>query len=256
MSPAPQMKPRAFFITGTDTGAGKTVLGTLLTRQLHERGVRVAALKPLCSGGRDDAVALWIAAGKVLALDEVNPWHFRAPLAPVLAARRERKRVRLTEVVEHIRRASRGFEVVVVEGAGGLLSPLGEDFASRELIVALRATPIVVAPNRLGTVNQIRLTLEALPARWAARAQVVCFDLPGPDSVMRANAALLGEFIEPRRIHRLPWLKSGVRLAQLPPRGRLRGALQALVQSILPRLAETDSGLASSRRVHYRKAHR
>ncbi len=210
------------FITGTDTDAGKTVFATLLTRFLRERGARVAALKPLCSGGRDDAVALSTAAGKVLALDEVNPWHFRAAIAPVLAARRERKRVRLAEVVKHIRRVSRGFEIVVVEGAGGLLSPMGEDFASRELIVALKATPIIVSPNRLGAVNQIRLTLEALPAGLAARAQVVFFDLPKPDSATRTNAELLGEFIEPRRIHRLPWLGAKAKPTDLTLRGRLR----------------------------------
>ena len=105
------------FITGTDTDAGKTVLATLLTQWLRASGVRVAALKPLCSGRRADAAALRAAAGQVLPLDTVNPWHFRAPLAPVLAARRERQQVRLAEVVEHIRRVSRGFEVVVVEGA-------------------------------------------------------------------------------------------------------------------------------------------
>ncbi len=218
------------FITGTDTGAGKTVLATLLTRHLRDRGMHVAALKPLCSGGRDDAVALWTAAGKVLALDEVNPWHFRAALAPVLAARREAKQVRLAEVVKHIRRVSRDFEVVVVEGAGGLLSPLGEDFASRELIVALKAAPIIVSPNRLGAVNHIRLTLEALPARLAARAQVVFFDLPKPDSATRTNAALLGEFVEPLRIHQFPWLGAKVQLNGIPLRGRLRVVLQNLAR--------------------------
>jgi len=221
------------FITGTDTGAGKTVLATLLTRFLRDRGVRVAALKPLCSGGRDDAVALWTAAGKVLALDEVNPWHFRAPLAPVLAARRERKQVRLTKVMNHIRRVSRGFDVVVVEGAGGLLSPLGEDFASRELIVALKATAIIVSPSRLGAVNQIRLMLEALPARLAARAQVVFCDLPKPDSATRTNAALLGEFIAPKRFHRLAWLGMDAEPTGIPLRGRLRIALQNLARCAL-----------------------
>ncbi len=218
------------FITGTDTGAGKTVLATLLTRHLRDRGMHVAALKPLCSGGRDDAVALWTAAGKVLALDEVNPWHFRAALAPVLAARLEAKQVRLVEVVNHIRRVSRGFEVVVVEGAGGLLSPLGEDFASRELIVALKATPIIVSPNRLGAVNQIRLTLEALPPRLSARAQVVFFNPPKPDSATRTNAALLGEFVEPQRIHRLPWLGADRKPSEALLAGRIRVVLQNLAR--------------------------
>lgn len=222
------------FITGTDTGAGKTVLATLLARFLREHGVRVAALKPLCSGGRDDAVALWTAAGKVLALDEVNPWHFRAPIAPVLAARREGQRIRLTEVVAHIRRVNHGFDTVVVEGAGGLLSPMGEDFASRELIVALKATPIVVSPNRLGAVNPIRLTLEALPARLGARAQVVFFDLPKPDSATRSNAVLLGEFIKPQRIHRLPWLGTRAGLDSMPLHGRLSASLRSLALPLLP----------------------
>lgn len=224
------MKPHTLFITGTDTGAGKTVFATLLTRFLRERGVRVAALKPLCSGGRDDAVALWIAAGKVLALDEVNPWHFRAAIAPLLAARRERKRVRFAEVVKHIRRVSRGFEVVVVEGAGGMLSPMGENFASRELIVALKAMPIIVSPNRLGAVNQILLTLEALPAKLAARAQVVFFDLPKPDTATRSNAALLGEFIEPRQIHRLPWLGAKADTLTTAVRDELRQWLRSFVE--------------------------
>jgi dethiobiotin synthase len=275
-----------FFITGTDTGAGKTVLATLLTRFLREQGVCVVALKPLCSGGRDDAVALWTAAGKVLALDEVNPWHFRAEIAPMLAARRERKQVRLAEVVNHIRRVSRSFEVVVVEGAGGLLSPLGEDFASRELMVALNrdhpvgqasslsqtspypcrrlrkqdravpqiavtaprgygdrleacptwlgVTPIIVSPNRLGAVNQVRLTLEALPPRLSARAQVVFFNAPKPDSATRTNAALLGEFIEPQRIHRLPWLGTKVKFGEVLLPGRLRVALQNLARCASP----------------------
>ena len=79
------------------------------------------ALKPICSGGRSDARLLHAAAGKVLPLDGVNPWHFRAALAPVLAARKEKKRVRLRQVVTHIRRVAKGFEVVIIEGAGGLL---------------------------------------------------------------------------------------------------------------------------------------
>ena len=130
-----------FFITGTDTGAGKTVLTALLARFLRERGVNVAALKPVCSGGRDDARALQAALGGALSLDEINPWHFRPPIAPVLAARRERKRVTLADVLAHVRAMQKRFDVVLIEGAGGLLSPLGENFDSRDLLTALRATP-------------------------------------------------------------------------------------------------------------------
>jgi len=195
------------FITGTDTGVGKTVFAVLSTVYLRQNGFRVAALKPLCSGGRDDARTLHAAAGKVLSLDEVNPWHFRAPLAPVLAARKENKRVRLREVVAHIRRIAKRFEVVVVEGAGGLLSPLGDGFDSRDLLKVLNATPIIVCPNKLGAVNQVRLVLEALPPATRQNARVVLVNPKKPDAASRANLTLLNEFVEPKRLRVIPWIK-------------------------------------------------
>src|SRR4051794_15428905 len=109
------MATRTFFIIGTDTGVGKTVFAGLLTQRLRERGIRVAALKPICSGGRNDAKVLRQAAGKILRLDEVNPWHFRAPLAPLLAARIENKSVKLADVVSHIQKMSKQFETTIVE---------------------------------------------------------------------------------------------------------------------------------------------
>lgn len=200
------MKPKIFFITGNDTGVGKTVFAALLVRQFRALGVRVAGLKPLCSGGREDARALRSAAGNVLSLDAVNPWHFRAALAPVLAARKAGKRVRLRAVVAHIRQVARQFDCVVVEGAGGLLSPLGEDFDSRDLIAALAATPVVVCANRLGAVNQVRLTLNALHGAPARRARIILVNPPRPDAASRTNLKLLKEFVDAKRIRLLPWL--------------------------------------------------
>lgn len=199
--------PQILFITGTDTGVGKTVFAALSTVYLRQNGFRVAALKPLCSGGREDARILHAAAGKVLSLDDVNPWSFRSPLAPLLAARKERKRVRLREVVAHIRRIAKRFEVVVVEGAGGLLSPLGEGFDSRDLIRALNAMPIIVCPNRLGAVNQVRLVLEALPLATRENARVVLVNPKKPDVASRTNLTLLNEFVEPKRLRVIPWIK-------------------------------------------------
>ena len=160
---------QTFFITGTGTGVGKTVLTALLAQFLRERGVKVAALKPVCSGGREDAVMLCNALGGALTLDEINPWHFRAAIAPSLAAKLEKKSVKLAPVLAHIRATQKKFDVTLVEGAGGLLSPLGENFDSRDLMAALRATPIIVAQNKLGAVNHLLLTLEALPKNLRAR---------------------------------------------------------------------------------------
>ena len=216
------------FITGTDTGVGKTVLTSLLARHLRERGVAVAALKPICSGGRGDARALHSAFDGALTLDEINPWHFRAPLAPLLAARREHRRVELANVIDHVRRIQRRFDVVLVEGADGLLSALGKDLNARDLISALRAVPIIVCPNRLGVVNHVLLTVEALPRAMARRAPVVLMSPRRPDLASRTNPRLLAGILGSERVHEFPWLSvswvSGQALSSI----RVRHVLEVL----------------------------
>jgi dethiobiotin synthetase len=140
-----------------------------------------------------------------LKLDEINPWHFRAPLAPLLAARKERERVELREVVAHIHGISQRFQFVLVEGAGGLLSPLGEYFSTRELIGALGAEVLIVARNQLGAVNHVRLTLEALPPIIAARARVVLMSPARHNTASRTNPKLLGEFMPAEHVLEFPF---------------------------------------------------
>jgi dethiobiotin synthetase len=219
---------RTFFITGTDTGTGKTVLTALLAQFLRERGVNAAALKPVCSGSRADARALRAAMDSALSLDEINPWHFRAPIAPLLAARRERKRVHLSEVLAHIRSLQKRFDALLVEGAGGLLSPLGENFNSRDLIAALGAAPIIVAPNKLGVVNHILLTLAALPQGAAATARVVLMSPPKPDAATGSNAGLLAEYFDAKRIFTLPWLGETLSTGEILKISQVRRTLRAL----------------------------
>ena len=226
------MRPGAFFITGTDTGVGKTVLTGLLAQYLRAHAARVAALKPLCSGGRADARALYAALDGALALDEINPWHFRAPVAPVLAARQEHKRIRFTDVLTHIRAMQGRFDILLVEGAGGLLSPLGENFNSRDLIIALRATPVVVCPNRLGAVNQVLLTLEALPSQARARARVVLMSVSRPDASAISNPALLAKHFDGRRIVQLPWLGRRFEPMRVWKKLLARKAVKVLVSSL------------------------
>ena len=216
------------FITGTDTGVGKTVLAALLALFLRERGVRVAACKPVCSGGRDDALALHAALGGVLTLDEINPWHFRAAIAPALAANREKKAVKRASVLTHIRATQRNFEVTLVEGAGGLLSPIGEDFNSRDLIVGLRAMPIIVAQNKLGAVNHVLLTLEALPKNLYAKTRVVLMSPAKPDSATASNLELLARFLSLEKILALPWLGREFSADRVLKQPRVRRTLAAL----------------------------
>ena len=189
-----------FFVTGTDTGAGKTVLTVLLTRHLRSQGINAAALKPICSGGRGDARKIFSASEGVLSLDEINPWHFKAAMAPSLAARREGKKLKIGQVAAHVKAMQKRFDVLLLEGAGGLLSPLGDKFNSRDLILQLDAEPIIVAPNRLGVVNHALLTLEALPSNFRARARVVLLPFGKPDASSKLNAGLLGEHFDAKRI--------------------------------------------------------
>jgi dethiobiotin synthetase len=225
------MQRTTFFITGTDTGVGKTVLTSLLARYLRGRGVRAAALKPVCSGGRDDARALRAALNGVLSLDEINPWHFRAPIAPLIAARREKRWVKLSQVLAHVHAMQKRFDVVLIEGAGGLLSPLGGNFNSHALIAALRATPIVVCPNRLGAVNQVLLTLEALPRGAAVKARVVLMPPSGLDSSTSMHASLLAEFFDAEKIFVLPWLGKRFDVEKVLKDWRVERTLCALAEA-------------------------
>jgi len=222
---------RILFITGTDTGIGKTVLTALLARSLRQRGLQVAALKPISSGSLSDARKLHRALDGVLSFDEINPWHFHAALAPLLAARLERRVVRKEQVVAHIRQVAKRFAAVLVEGAGGLLSPLGEKLDSRDLIAALRADPLVVAPNRLGVVNQVRLVLASLPPVSARRAQVILVNARHPDPASASNASLLAEFIDPGRIHVFPWLRQEERDGHRRLRAAARRALERIASA-------------------------
>jgi dethiobiotin synthetase len=149
---------------------------------------------------------LHAALGETVSLEAINPWHFRAPLAPLLAARREKKRVTLAQVLAHIRTHRQNCETILVEGAGGLLSPLGQRFNSRDLIVALRARPLVVVPNKLGVVNHLLLTLAALPPASRSQAQIILMSPPKTDLATDTNLSLIRELLPRQPIYVFPWL--------------------------------------------------
>ncbi|MFZ1933380.1 MAG: dethiobiotin synthase [Thermoguttaceae bacterium] len=157
------------FITGTDTGVGKTYVAAIIARRLVAEGRKVGVYKPAASGCSlsdgvlvsDDAVALWNAADRPGQFDRVCPQCFAAPLAPHLAALSEGRRLdagRLRQGIEYWRERS---EIILVEGAGGLMSPLGEDEYVADLVEEFGFPLVVVARNALGTINQTLQTLIA-----------------------------------------------------------------------------------------------
>jgi len=158
---------RGLFITGTDTGVGKTYVTALVARALAGAGNRVGVYKPVASGceRRDgqlvsgDAVALWEGAGRPGTLEQVCPQTFAALLAPHLAARAEGRRVDprlLRSGIEFWRETS---DVVLVEGAGGLMSPLSDDDYDADLAAEFGYPLVVVSANVLGTINATLQTL-------------------------------------------------------------------------------------------------
>lgn len=154
-----------FFVTGTDTGVGKTVVACALVRALRARGLDVGAMKPVETGVGDagplDALALRAAAGEVDALEDVCPQRFALPAAPTVAAAAEARAVDLATIeAAHARLAAR-HDWLVVEGAGGLLVPAAIGVSMADLAARLAHPLVVVARARLGTLNHAALTLEA-----------------------------------------------------------------------------------------------
>ncbi len=198
------MSSTAYFLTGTDTNIGKTYVGAAIARALTAAGKRVGVYKPVASGCElvsgalqsEDALTLWRAAGEPLSLHEVCPQSFAAPLAPPLAARAEGKTVdaKLLRSAFNIWRS--GFDVTLVEGAGGLLSPISDVDLNADLARDLGLPLIVVAANRLGTINHTLLTLEAAATRGLEVRCVVLSDVAAKlDESAATNAAELRRLV-------------------------------------------------------------
>ena len=161
------------FITGTDTGVGKTLVAAALLEGLKARGVRAVGMKPVAAGctqvdGRwlNEDVALLQAASALSApLEWINPYLLQAPMAPQIAAERGGRRIELAPIVAAYRGLERLAELVVVEGVGGFRVPLNAREDTADLAAALGLPVILVVGMRLGCLNHALLTAEAIVAR-------------------------------------------------------------------------------------------
>ncbi|HEY4219560.1 MAG TPA: dethiobiotin synthase [Gemmatimonadaceae bacterium] len=156
-------------VTGTDTGIGKTVVACALASALTRRGMRVAAMKPVETGcefsdpARDGA-RLARAAAETRDLSVVAPLVFPEPVAPVLAAELAGSAIDVAALDGAVEKASRGYDALIVEGAGGLLVPVTNDAAYDKLFARWSLDVVIVAANRLGVINHTRLTIAAARA--------------------------------------------------------------------------------------------
>ena len=194
------MSGRGYFVTGTDTGVGKTRVAVALIHALRARGLRVAAMKPVAAGAapgtlNEDVVALRAASNVEAPLAELNPYAFDAAIAPHIAAEAAGIRIDIARIVAaHARLAARA-DVVVVEGAGGWRVPLGTDADMADLAAHLGLPVVLVVGLRLGCLNHAMLTAEAVRARgvpWAGWiANRIDPAMPYADANLRALRARL-----------------------------------------------------------------
>jgi dethiobiotin synthetase len=162
-----------WFITGTDTGVGKTLVAVALTRALVARGLRTAVMKPVAAGvvdtadGRrnDDALELLGASNVAAAYEDVNPWLLSTPASPHLAARADGVSIRSETVVASYWRLAAMSDALVVEGAGGWLAPISATATMADIAEKLALPVILVVGMRLGCLNHALLTREAIRAR-------------------------------------------------------------------------------------------
>ncbi len=203
---------RGIFVTGSDTGVGKTFVSCALIYALRQRGLRVAPMKPVAAGAievggnfvSEDTVALIDACDTPKpAAALVNPVLFREPMAPHLAAEREERTITLEPICDAFDKLAAGSDVVVVEGVGGFLVPLGPALDTRDLAVALRLPVVLVVGLRLGCLNHALLTAESIKAAglllagWVANAIDPSMAVPDENIAAlqaRLSAPLLGRF--------------------------------------------------------------
>ncbi|MCL4558813.1 MAG: dethiobiotin synthase [Deltaproteobacteria bacterium] len=190
---------RGILITGTDTGVGKTYTALRIINTARAAGLGVAAMKPFETGcgSRDsrlvprDAVKLMKACG-MNDIDTVNPYRFKTPAAPYVAARIEDRGIDVKKVVTLYGRLHRSYDLVVVEGAGGLLVPIERHLSYADLARELSLEVLVVSANRLGAINHTMLTVDCTEAHGLSLLGVVLNSMDKKDdTAKRTNASVL-----------------------------------------------------------------
>ena len=209
---------KGIFITGTDTGVGKTHVTALLLAELRRRGVRVAAFKPIAcgTGGRHDAEIYAKLMNHEQPIDVLNPIYLRHPLAPSVAAKLERRRIDFDKIFRCYSQLTAHYSTVLVEGAGGLLVPIAQNYFVADLARDLGLPVLIVARLGLGTINHTLLTVRQAQAMGLRVCGIVLNDTVGGKRGLAEKTNIL----------EIPKL-CGVPLLGIVPHGK-RGAAKAI----------------------------
>jgi dethiobiotin synthetase len=193
----------SFFITGTDTGVGKTYITAQLCNMFRQAGFDVGVMKPVATGGRADAQYLLKQTGLKDPIDLVNPIHFKTPVAPTIAAKLAGKTINIRKIFSCYKKLkSIHKDGILIEGVGGVMVPLGKDYLIVDLIKEFRIPAIIITRSSLGTVNHTLLTIESLKSRKIPISGfIVNYGLPGSKSKSRLER--LTAKLSPRMIEQI-----------------------------------------------------
>jgi len=184
------------FITGTDTGIGKTYVTAAILVELRRRGVKAAAFKPIScgEGGRADAELYWELMDREQPLDLLNPVYLKHPLAPSVSAKLEGKQINLKAVFRAYSLLANHYSPVLVEGAGGLLVPIKRNYFVADLAKELRLPVVIVSRLSLGTINHTVLTVRQARAMGLKVKGIVLNDTLGRHGLAeRTNVTVVPE---------------------------------------------------------------
>ena len=195
----PGIATRSVYVTGTDTGAGKTVASTALLHALRAHGLRAVGMKPVASGStrepggwrNEDALALLDASDPRPAYEDLNPFALPEPLAPELAARDAGIEVSLPPLLAAHARLAAQADAVVVEGVGGWMAPLATGLMQADLVRALDLPVVLVVGLRLGCLNHAYATARAIDADGARLAGWIACEVDPAMARIDDNIALL-----------------------------------------------------------------
>jgi dethiobiotin synthetase len=209
---------RRLGITGTDTGIGKTVVSCALAARAKQLGVRVAAMKPVESGIEErpvshaglasDADRLRAACGNVHDMQLVRPYCLVEPLAPMVAAQRAGVTFSLDVLDERRAALEHEHDLLLVEGAGGLMVPLTRDLSYVNLFARWDCTMVLVAGNRLGVLNHVLLTMQAIERAGLPLSAIVLTSLSDHDPTVAeaTNYDVLHQLLPGYPLFRFPWV--------------------------------------------------
>jgi dethiobiotin synthetase len=207
----------SLFITGTDTGVGKTHIAARLLRLLRVSGTPCAGMKPICCGDRRDAERLLAAGSDGLTIEDVNPVWLKTPAAPIVGSLMEKVPIDVEKILAAFQTLQRRVKHVIVEGTGGWLVPIRPGYFVSDLAVAMKLPVLVVPQNRLGCLNHATLTV-----RSVAAYQLRCVGLVLNSTEITSDVAALTNADILKQILNVPLLAGlGENLTELPGDWRL-----------------------------------